>query len=284
MDIMLIDFDAKFSEHIKNWLDENKDSYESLDEVERKMPEIYEKWLNSPQDFLSGKKPNEYFFDFTAEELITLLIRYEAKGIGTPDPLLDGISSKKEEALPYLADIIFGKTALPAGADLAAVKVMALNLIDEIDGSKYVKEYIECILGGNLDEGVSDCMTETIKQNAKGYKKELISAMEETDSTYTKKMLIDILCSLSYDEKVYNEIVSLFKSSSEKALFASYLGKYGNDDAIKILTSALDWMNINYLDYIEIRNAIEELGGEVTHARSFDGDKYYESMKGLNDA
>ncbi len=284
MDIMLIDFDSQFSEYIKKWLDENKDSYKSLDEVEVKMPEIYYQWLNSPQEFLSGAKPSEYFFDFTADELVTLMMRYEAKGIGTPDSLLDAISLKKQKSLPYLSDIVFGKTAIPSGADETAIKIMALNLIDEIDGAKYVDEYINCLVKGNLDEGISDCMTETIKLNAKGHKKELVSALLEVESTYIKKMLIDILCTLSYDEKVYEEIVSLFKSSSEKALFASYLGKYGNDEAIKILTNSLDWININYLDYIEIRNAIEQLGGEVTHERRFEGDKYYESMKGLNDA
>jgi hypothetical protein len=73
----------------------------------------------------------------------------------------------------------------------------------------------------------------------------------------------------------------MFKSSGDKALYASYLGKYGNPDAVKTLKGALDWININYLDYIEIRNAIEELGGEVAHLRNFEGDKYFESMKGL---
>jgi hypothetical protein len=284
MDIMLIDFDAKFSEHIKKWLDENKDSYKDLDEVELKMPVIYEKWLSTPQDFLSGKKPNEYFLDFTSEDLINLMMRYEAKKIGTPDSLLDAISLKKEEPLPYLADIVFGKSTFPKEADSSALKIMAINLINEIDGTKYIKEYIDYFMREDLDEGVAECITDTIKQNANGYKNALISALENTDSDYKKKMLVDILCTLSFDIKVYDEIISLFKSSSEKALYASYLGKYGNEDAIKVLTTALDWININYLDYIEIRNAIEELGGEVNHARGFEGDKYFESMKGLNDA
>jgi hypothetical protein len=63
----------------------------------------------------------------------------------------------------------------------------------------------------------------------------------------------------------------------------SYIGKYGNKEACPILIKALDWFNINYLDYIEIKNAIEELGEEVTHVRQFDGDVYYESMKGMYD-
>ena len=37
--------------------------------------------------------------------------------------------------------------------------------------------------------------------------------------------------------------------------------------------------DINYLDYIEIVNAIEALGGEVDDSRDFSGDPYYESLR-----
>ena len=36
---------------------------------------------------------------------------------------------------------------------------------------------------------------------------------------------------------------------------------------------------INYIDYTEICNAIEMLGGEPDRKREFDGDAYYEMMK-----
>ena len=35
---------------------------------------------------------------------------------------------------------------------------------------------------------------------------------------------------------------------------------------------------INYLDYIEVRNAIEALGGDAPEERDFTGDPYYESL------
>jgi len=41
----------------------------------------------------------------------------------------------------------------------------------------------------------------------------------------------------------------------------------------------MDMNDISYLDYIEIVNAIEALGGEVSADREFNGDPYYESLK-----
>ena len=282
MEIMIIDFDSNFSQYIKKWLKDHPDSAKDMDMVEMMIPEIYSKWLDSPQEFLSGKKPSEYFLDFEAKDLVTLMIRYEAKRVGVPDPLLDAISSKKEQSLPYLEEIVFNKESLPSGVDASALQITALNLIEEIDSSAYTEKYIEFISEKGIDEGIAECMVEAIKQNAKSHKPALVKALNNALSTSVKIRLLDILCAMSFEQSVYDELISLFKSSGEKALFASYLGKYGHPEAVKTLKNALDWININYLDYIEIRNAIEELGDDVTHVRNFDGDKYYESMKGLN--
>ena len=35
---------------------------------------------------------------------------------------------------------------------------------------------------------------------------------------------------------------------------------------------------LNYLDYIELRNAVEALGADVPQERDFHGDPYYESL------
>ena len=225
MDIMLIDFDAKFSEFIKNWLDENAEKYENMDAVEAMMPDIYAKWLNSPQEFLSGKKPGEFFMEFGAQDLVSLMIRYESKKIGVPDPLLDAISSKKHEALPHLHDIVFKKGFLPESIDAAALRITALNLIDEIDASGYINEYIDCLSDKSIDSGVAESMVDSIKQYAGGQKAKLISAMESAQSTPVKNRLLDILCALPYERTVYDELISMFQ-------------KLRGQGALRVVTSA----------------------------------------------
>ena len=39
--------------------------------------------------------------------------------------------------------------------------------------------------------------------------------------------------------------------------------------------------DLNYLDYLEIRSAIEMLGGEPGEPREFSGDPTYEAMRNL---
>ena len=39
--------------------------------------------------------------------------------------------------------------------------------------------------------------------------------------------------------------------------------------------------DLNYLDYIEIRNAVESLGGDPGEERTFYGDPDYEAMRNL---
>jgi hypothetical protein len=282
MEILVIDFDKKFEEYMKNWLDTNKDKYSSLDEVEMRMPEIYNQWLNSPADFLSGVKPSDYFAQFqNADDLINLLIRYMSKNIGIPDPLLDAISSKKEASLSMLSEIALEKKEIPNNIDKTALQITALNLIDEINPEGLIADYIKIIQKKDIDEGVADTMIETIKVYAKDYMEAIIDALLSSSNTAIKNRFLDILMNLPYDKRVYDMLITMFKQDKEKALYASYIGKYGNKEACPILINALDWFNINYLDYIEIKNAIEELGEEITHVRQFDGDVYYESMKGM---
>ena len=81
-------------------------------------------------------------------------------------------------------------------------------------------------------------------------------------------------------ERVYELCMSKLRNSPEyRAFYASLLGKLGDPRAIETLTSFLTLSDLTYLDYIEIANAIESLGGEVDTEREFTGDPYYESLK-----
>ena len=69
------------------------------------------------------------------------------------------------------------------------------------------------------------------------------------------------------------------RCDDRRALFASYLAKYGDDRALPALRRAAEDPHVNYLDFVEISSAIEALGGERPAEREFAGDPYYESLK-----
>ena len=72
------------------------------------------------------------------------------------------------------------------------------------------------------------------------------------------------------DERIYELMIERFVTRDERrALFASYLAKLGDERAIPMLKEAAQSPDINYLDYVEVVNAIEALGGERPPEREF---------------
>ena len=76
--------------------------------------------------------------------------------------------------------------------------------------------------------------------------------------------------------------MKLFRERKEKqALFAGYLEKLGDDRALPDLTEAAGRPNLPYLTFIELRNAIESLGG-ICPEREYDDDPEYEALRDLD--
>ena len=63
----------------------------------------------------------------------------------------------------------------------------------------------------------------------------------------------------------------------ELAILAACLGRLGDARALPALNLLAEDEGIRYLDYIELRSAIEALGGEAPR-REFYGDSEYEAL------
>ena len=59
---------------------------------------------------------------------------------------------------------------------------------------------------------------------------------------------------------------------------ASYLAAYGDERALPVLLERIDGEDINYLEFRELKYAIEALGGEYTRERDFSEDEYYREL------
>ena len=78
--------------------------------------------------------------------------------------------------------------------------------------------------------------------------------------------------------QVYNLAIRLFKENAgRRALFATYLGKLGDERALPVLMEAAEDEKTGYIDFIEIRNAIEMLGGTAPK-RDFYDDPDWEAL------
>lgn len=99
----------------------------------------------------------------------------------------------------------------------------------------------------------------------------------------TGKMLIEILAEYKGNPAVYMGLVSYLYRCEDVALYARLLGKYGDERAIDVLKSFAEEYDLDYNEYMEVRNAVEELGGYFEDDRDFSDDPFYRYLKGLDE-
>ena len=272
----ILDFDANFKAYLEKWIELNKGKFKTLEQMEDAVPQVYLRWLNSPAAFLEGETPGAYFQKYSsAPELVKWLRLYDEKGVSAPEMLLDRITDLGSESLKPLL-FTAGNEKYPP-----SLRMTALNLIKELDaGKEPMALCFKLIDAREENDELADVAAELMQSSAEGLLDEIIArlpgASPEARATY-----LDILADHSGDERVFDELLSAFETDRQRcALYASLLGKLGDERALDALNRALDREEINYLDYIEIRDAIEALGGECAHERDFNGDPYYETLKG----
>lgn len=117
---------------------------------------------------------------------------------------------------------------------------------------------------------------------------EMVDAMLERfyqSQGETADMLIEILSEYKGNKAVYMGLVSYLYRGDDVALYARLLGKYGDESAIEVLKSFAESTDLNYNEYMEIRNAVEELGGDFDDKESdYQDDEFYRYLKGLDEA
>ncbi len=272
--IKCIDFDEKFGRYAESWIAANRSKYKNMDLLEEQIPEVYLRWLNTPADWLDGKTPGEWFNQYEdAAELVELMRAYQKAKINLPDPLMERVTDLDEEAVGPLMQLVkeYDKDR--------GLAIAALNLLIELGSSAPMEMCIDIIANADGQNELTDVASELLGGLGDEVIEPVISRMENVSRT-AEDCFLDVLCNFPGDERIYTYTVNAFnRRYDRRALYASYLGKLGDARAIEILLQAMDMNDISYLDYIEIVNAIEALGGEVSADREFNGDPYYESLK-----
>ena len=105
---------------------------------------------------------------------------------------------------------------------------------------------------------------------------EIVDAMLEKfyqSQGETADMLIEILSEYKGNKAIYMGLVSYLYRGDDVALYARLLGKYGDESAIEVLKSFAESTDLNYNEYMEIRNAVEELGGYTAALNAIRGEE-----------
>jgi len=268
-----INFDEHFTQALDAWMEKNRKKYRRPEDMENAAPDVYLAWLQTPADWLGGATPGTYFNGITdAQTLTELLVRYINEQIPVPDPLLDRIEELGQEE-PVLA--LLRDKAAPCEARMHAVE-----LLRQWNSLAPMVDYLRWQVERNEEEELLDNALESLRDmGAEAYRP--AKAAFRVAGEAGREALLDVLADFPGDDDVLNFALQQFKQCREKrALYAGYLGKLGDDRALEPLLDAAEGEDISYIDFIEVRNAIERLGGEAP-VRDFSDDPTYAAVKRL---
>ncbi|MDL2317539.1 HEAT repeat domain-containing protein [Eubacteriales bacterium OttesenSCG-928-A19] len=270
-----INFDSAFQEHMTAWVSEHAAEYgNNYDRLEERMPEVYLQWLNTPASWLNGATPGTYFSQFDdGEKLLSWMVAYFRDQVPVPDQLLERITDLGESTEPGLLALLTDKGA-PEDARLTAITLLA-----EMQSIKPMALYIGWIAARSDADERADMAAEALVSMGRAVVMPVLAAVDNA-SAAGRETLLDVLCNFPGEDAILALALAMFaERSNARALFGSFLGKLGDPRAIEPLRAALNDPDLGYLDYIELRNALEALGGDAPPERSFDGDPYYESLR-----
>ncbi len=261
----LIDFDALFDEKLSEYMQRNAGKY-SEKQWESIIPKLYKQFgdINIPS---VGNTPKGYFADMSDEELADTLRRYVGEGVPVPDFLCKELERREcSDALIGLMD-----------TDDEELLLLAVNLAGASE--KAFDAYFR-ILRTSGDSELKDAVTEQLKAAADVSKERALKFYEEGVET---ELMLEILSRCKErDDRVYSLLLNAFRTSNEIPMHASYLAAYGDVRALPALLEVIDRDDINYLEYQELKYAIEALGGEYTRERDWSSDPYYREIHNLD--
>ena len=270
-----INFDRAFERYMAEWMKENSEKYkDDMDVIEDMMPDVYLEFLKKPADFLDGIAPQDYFEQFdNADMLVNWLCDYIAQGVPVPDLLLERVTALGNPAEKSLLALIT-RDDLPEETQMTAI-----SLLREMESKAPMQRYIDFIASLEEPSDKGDLCAEALMSMGESVVEPILAALSGAGQT-GRDIFADVLSNYPGDERIYELMIERFVTRDERrALFASYLAKLGDERAIPMLKEAAQSPDINYLDYVEVVNAIEALGGERPPEREFAGDPYYESLK-----
>ena len=264
----MIDFQKLYHEFMDEWIEKNAGKYATEDEISQAVADAYEEWCNRQYLELGGLSPKQYFARIDdPKALVDMLIGYSIGKEDIPSVLLDRIIEVKG-VVPYLMDIIKRQKN-------DELTMYAINILNEMSSEEPFDIYIDWIFNPEIDKGLRDIAAEILAENALLVKDRVLDRLKDADFS-SKEYASDILVRCPKDERIYNLLKELFLSAVNYQLYANYLGQYGDERAVVILLEAAK--TCDYISFLEIRKAVEQLGADFDVERDFSQDIYFQKL------
>ena len=272
----VINFDEHFADFISGWMAQNKEKYKTYDEMEADLPHVYMAFLNTRASWLGSVTPGSYFTQFEDPKvLVDWMNEYCRQGVPVPDLLTEQISFVGKPCEKRLVALLKD----PEAGEEA--KMLAVSLLRDMESTQPKMLYINWQLDRAEKDDLKDYALESLRAMGEIVVQPILQVVDQANAA-GQEALLEVLADYPGNEQIFRLAVRKFREEPERrALFAGYLAKIGDDRALPDLLEAAGDPKVNYLTFIELRNAIEELGGTAPE-REFDEDPEYEALRGLD--
>lgn len=257
----LIDFDGLFDEKLAEYIQSNPEKYTEK-QWENVIPKLY-KQFGDIYVAKAGATPKQYYAAMSDDELCETLERHYDEGVPVSDFLCREIESRGcSDALIRLFD-----------RREEEILTLAVNLAGS--NEKAFPAYFR-LLTSEVSDDIKEAVCEQLKGGADAAKEQALALFEQGQE---QEMMLEILSRCKQrDERVYELLLTAFRTGDEVPMHASYLAAYGDERALPVLMEYIDRDDINFLEFREVKYAIEALGGEYTKPRDFSHDPYYQEI------
>lgn len=272
----VINFDEHFAEYTSAWMKNHQQDYRNFDEMEEDMPRIYMSFLNERAKWLGSVTPGSYFTQFEDPKvLVDWLNQYCDEEVPVPDLLLEQIVTVGRPCEKRLLELLKSEEANEEA------RMIAITLLQEMQSDLPKMLYIQMQLKRDQKDELCDHALEALKEMGECVIQPILQNLKQANAA-GEEALLDVLSDYPGNEQIYTLAIRLFRERPERrALFAGYLAKLGDARALDDLIKAAGESDVSYLTFIELRNAIEELGG-VCPEREFDDDPEYEALRKMD--
>jgi hypothetical protein len=267
---MLIDFDAIYNDYVVKWSRENSQKLKDNDPLNY-VDEIYQSFLKQPLKQTGGLTAAQYFENLSGGQAVDMLIEYNRQNITVPTPLIDRLGRKSEEG--NLLNLLSKKIN-------EELIILAANLLEEAESTAHTGIMAEIMLDGSFNKDLRDFAAEILISHISEAAKLLIDKISY-DAGENDMYIADVLVYHKGEDRVYKLLEKLFLSGKNNPLYAAYLGMYEDERALPLLQKKIAQQDLGYVEFLELRNSIERLGGEVDMERDFSFDPDYKVLKNI---
>jgi hypothetical protein len=263
----LIDFDGLFDEKLAIYIEQNKEKHTEK-EWENIIPKLYKKFGDTKIPKI-GCTPKEYYTRMSDTELVETLKAHlvqdvpvseflctEIENRGVVDILLPLLDEESEEAVSY-----------------------AINLIGEDE--KAFHQYFTILTENRLTEDIRSDVTDILRAHADEVKEKAKSFYGQGIAT---EYMLEILSRVMVrEDSIFELLLKEFRTFESVSTRAGYLAAYGDERALPYLLKRIEDKTIGFVEFQELKYAIEALGGEYNEPRDFSEDKDYIAIEAASD-